>query len=967
MGQVKLAGGGRTNKPINNSMVIANPSVFGYRQGVSFPFKFFLAGVMVLGRICAEAQTPPSNDNFDQRQILVGLSNIVSADNFLATSQSNEPFPISCDASHRSLWWSYTAPAAGILQINAAGVSNNVVWSVYHGNTLTQLQALAFSCSLPGTFLAQSNETFQIAVDGAFGKSGGLVLDQILFVPDLNDNFSDSVHLEGTNVTSSGNFAAATLESNEPHPNGSNTVWVSWAAPATGRAQFNLATAPQRHYWALYTGPTVNQLQMVRTIGLGNSIFAFLAVEGTVYHFQICGDGTYDYNFSLQLTPFGPCLNDNFADAELIKGAVMYIAPRSVVGATMELGEPAHMGATPQKSIWWKWQAPQHGSFYWSAAAMVTNVTLAVYRGNAVEALTLVKKATDQLSFGVTGGETYYVAGVMPQNVTDQIGGFAQYNSVSGSSRAVPGNLLREPSWEGTSIFGTLYWGMSGEIGGSVNEGGGADGTTWPVLGGGAEVWQDFSTVPGQNHAIRFAFAGGGANVLVSWDGHDVGVAQIPADEGNFWHWANFTAYASNTTSRITFHNLGPMFANVAMDSFSVVSLMDPPRIVTQPSPISIIAGGTAAMIVGVTGSAPLSYQWFFNNAPLTGQTNHILQLDGVTTTQGGNYFAIVTNAYGAATSAPPAGLIVQNPTNATILVQPYGDTIPVGGYYNLDVVAAGTPPLSYQWFFNEEAIAGATNRNVVFTNLQLTNAGIYKVRVQNWSSTVYSLPASLTVNDSSVGGGTIDFRNKFSSSEGNGDAPVFDIDGVTRLNGSNFVAQLYAGPSLELLRAAGQPTPFRTGFGAGYFVPQEVTLPNVAPGSNAVVQVRVWEAARGSSFEEARALGSKFGKSDILTVTAGGDAEPPQNLVGLQSFSLQAGLPYFVTGVITFVERQPGGIIVWSHQGQPGSRYLIEKTVQNNSWQPFVVITNITSAATFTDSANSGAAVVFYRSRILD
>jgi len=74
-----------------------------------------------------------------------------------------------------------------------------------------------------------------------------------------------------------------------------------------------------------------------------------------------------------------------------------------------------------------------------------------------------------------------------------------------------------------------------------------------------------------------------------------------------------------------------------------------------------------------------------------------------------------------------------------------------------------------------------------------------------------------------------------------------------------------------------------------------------------------------------------------------------------------------FASGIISFVQRQPGNVIVWSHQGEPGFRYVIEKSVHGFEWQPYLVITNITSTATFTDTANSGSGVVFYRSRILD
>ena len=196
--------------------------------------------------------------------------------------------------------------------------------------------------------------------------------------------------------------------------------------------------------------------------------------------------------------------------------------------------------------------------------------------------------------------------------------------------------------------------------------------------------------------------------------------------------------------------------------------------------------------------------------------------------------------------------------------------------------------------------------------------------------------------------------------------ALVFDVDGISPLNGPDYVAQLYAGPTLATIRAVGQPSPFRSGFDAGLIEPEAIPLPTVAPGQGFFAQVRAWQRSKAASYEEARAIGSKFGRSEVIQLNAGIMPEPPP-LWGLQSFHLRAGMPQFATGQIQFVERQPGGSIVWSHLGEPGFRYVIEKAVGGFEWRPFMVITNVNSTVTFTDSAQSGSAVVFYRSRILD
>lgn len=668
---------------------------------------------------------------------------------------------------------------------------------------------------------------------------------------------------------------------------------------------------------------------------------------------------------------------DDFTNALSVKGFNVSLPAQAIDNATMELGEPAHMGNIPQKSIWWQWQSPQWCHYYlFPSASVATNYVIAVYVGNSVEALTLLAKSTNAgPNFPATGGQTYYIVAAASTNAVGDISIYFGHAGLDNSAHVIPGNLLKEPSWEGTGVIDAQYWKWSGGLNGYVNEiNGGADGTTWPDLLPGTKIWQDFSTTPGHNYTFKFAYfinfssgsASGDAQVAVSWDTNQLGISDIPESGTGFWHWNSYTTVASNTTSRITFQNLA---REVQMDAFSVVDSSAPPSIVNEPTTISGLAGGTATFIVGAAGTPPLSYHWLFNGSYLDGQTNKLLVLSSLNAEQSGSYRVVITNVFGAVTSTV-ASLVVDEPLNATILSQPYGDTIPVGGYFNFSVVAAGDPPLTYQWFQDNQVVNGATNNNLMLTNVQPASAGTYTVQVKNNSSSAWSLPATLAVSAASQGGGTIDFKNqRFLAGFLTNNAPVFDLDGTTLLNGSRYVAQLYAGPSLDALRPSGQPSPFQDGVNAGYFLPRIITLANVMPGSNVVLQVCVWDADFGTSYEQARAVGGRVGKSGIFDVSAGGGVLPPKTLQGLQSFGLQSGLPYFEVGTISFVERQPPDIIVWALNGQPGSIYLIEKSQRANvvAWQPFIVLTNITGTVTFTDTANTGADTVLYRARILD
>ena len=62
-------------------------------------------------------------------------------------------------------------------------------------------------------------------------------------------------------------------------------------------------------------------------------------------------------------------------------------------------------------------------------------------------------------------------------------------------------------------------------------------------------------------------------------------------------------------------------------------------------------------------------------------------------------------------------------------------------------VVAGGTAPLKYQWYFNTNtALLNATNTSLSLTNIQLTNTGTYSVVVTNVAGAVTSSPALLTI-----------------------------------------------------------------------------------------------------------------------------------------------------------------------------------------------------------------------------
>lgn len=146
---------------------------------------------------------------------------------------------------------------------------------------------------------------------------------------------------------------------------------------------------------------------------------------------------------------------------------------------------------------------------------------------------------------------------------------------------------------------------------------------------------------------------------------------------------------------------------------------------------------------------------------------------------------------------------------------------------------------------------------------------------------------------------GTVTFQNRDTGNDPVIDAPIFNVDGTTALSGSGFLAQLYFAPvGSSTFTASGDAVIFRTGTRAGYVdntVDLTRTLSGIAAGAAAQIQIRAWDASKGSTYEAALAAGGATGFSPTLTVTTGGAGSPPglpAALSGLQGFKLNIPEP---------------------------------------------------------------------------
>lgn len=903
----------------------------------------------------------PVNDRLEGALVLTGLTNTFTVDLSLASAEPGEPISgASCFGNGRTLWYRYTPTEDGLLRLFASeGAEVSSSFSVYVGDQIETLVNVGSGCRLPIYVPLQKGITYFLQIDGAVRWPTKLVVDLKYYLHPSNDSFQGRVKVEGAEVYYQGDTFNATKQTGEPlaaTDATGKTVWLSWAAPSEGRAVVSLRSSHLIERWAVYQGSSFGSLGRLPILNDG-----FYARAGEVYQIQIDGaEGSYgEFEFSLILEPVVPALNDNFADSQRLVGAG-FGATAWINNATTEPEEPNHLLGNQGKSLWWHWEAPVSGSISIYPTGSQVPVTIAIYTGDRLERLQLVARGTSALNLSVRGGMVYRFA-VAAQSAARGMVRFSSGGLSQTSGAPVAGNILKEPSFENTALQ-FQHWSLSAPVNGYVNEGGGADGSTWPVLQGNGigAIWQDFATTPGERYQFRFAAKGDNASTPVDlrvwWDETELAVFRIPAEEYSFWHWREFVVLASKATSRIRFEALS---GETALDAVSVVWLNEPPSIVSPPRSISSYQGGSATFSVGVRGVEPISYQWYLNGKALTEGTNRVLFIAAVSTNHAGRYSVGVVNSFGSMESGGVT-LTVLTATSPSFIVHPSSDTVTLGSFHALAADAIGSAPIRYQWYRDGIALQNQTNRHLTFPQVQTTDAGLYTVRAANYGESVTSLPAVLKVTEETRGGAIVRLMNYLPTTAVLLEAFVYDVDGRTPL-GNAYVAQLYAGRTLAELRPAGQPVRFLAGHDTGVVTPTDVVLLNVAPGERGVAQLRAWDPGKGPTFETARAVGGKFGKSAIIELDF---SEEPALLEGLTSFRLQAGLAEFHVGQLA-AGRPVGAEIPWTLIGEPGSNYLIERATADFDWTPALVISNSTGTATFKTPRSSQQE--FYRSRILD
>lgn len=172
-----------------------------------------------------------------------------------------------------------------------------------------------------------------------------------------------------------------------------------------------------------------------------------------------------------------------------------------------------------------------------------------------------------------------------------------------------------------------------------------------------------------------------------------------------------------------------------------------------QPVGAALSAGGALTLDAKTAGGVNVSYQWYLNGEAIIGATTSRYAVASAQAGDAGDYQLVVTHRDGTEMSDIASVTVAPSaPVFAPYLSRIIGtwSTIKQGTRADLTapVPAAGSAPLSYQWYRDGEAIVGETGRVFSLPMWQVEDAGLYQVRIANSLGEAISDPFRRPVSD---------------------------------------------------------------------------------------------------------------------------------------------------------------------------------------------------------------------------
>ena len=451
-----------TNTPINLHMIFP-PNLFtgDHQLYIAVKSANAMAGILAMDVLVEDAGLPElkeraPNDDMHSATALIGESGSFDVDfatasleptetwmfygiNFWFFAQQGLGTPswlinhIQGSRPARSVWYVYESPTATRLALT---VSNTVTGLHEHriyvfespSDTMIDQAFVSGTTGNSMEFYVDPNTKYYIWVGSSNFVSGPrftLNWSRHEATP-TNDDFENRMSISGDSGEVAGDNTYATTQAGEPGAfQAVASTWYEWTAPSSASDYYEFSVAPdtaaEGTFVMIYEGSTLTDLRLISdtSVQTGTNSEVIIPVEAdATYHVKIAswgtsGQGSYRLNWETADDTL-LILNDMYANAQTITGSSGRaslgplgggISRSNVSQRTIEPDEPE---AVTSHSQWWKWTAPDSGTYTWRLHSSNLN-ELTIFTGSSLANLVAVATGRE-IIIDVTSGEEYSIA-----------------------------------------------------------------------------------------------------------------------------------------------------------------------------------------------------------------------------------------------------------------------------------------------------------------------------------------------------------------------------------------------------------------------------------------------------------------------------------------------------------------------------------------------------------------------------
>jgi hypothetical protein len=481
-------------------------SAWSATAGVTYHFVAFrTAGASASFTVQLSAMNLATNDAFATPLSLgSGASGSWDLSTLQCTAETGEPAH-GGQAAVRSLWFDWTAPAAGGYRFDAVTGGYQARVGIYQGSAVNALQMIA-SGSWRVPLVAVAGQTYRIAVDGTSG-SGTLTL-QPQPLP-ANDPFANRTVLPVTLPPVRGTTMLASMEAGEPGTSVSQpqrTLWWEWLAPTSTYVSISEITGSNAGMEVYSSAAAVTSFASLTFETSYSSYTTVYVTAGRRYYFRVFSRNNLlpngvDFDFriggSSSANPPQPP-NDDFANRTDLGSALGVKITGDNYGATRETWD-----SSSTATLWWTWTAPADGVFGVRRTG-TASVTLTICTGTNPAALTTVAAGSGPVEwFRATAGTVYQIRSSVSSSFTASITSNARFIGLELVAGAPPANddfaaamVMPEPGT--TNLDGTIA-GASAQAGEPAHASTAARASVWyrwtATLAGSVRLTASYATL----------------------------------------------------------------------------------------------------------------------------------------------------------------------------------------------------------------------------------------------------------------------------------------------------------------------------------------------------------------------------------------------------------------------------------------------------------------------------------------